>query len=78
MTTEADILDAIREALKPSEVNTEGAWTYEQLADLTNLPEKRIRKALQELTAQGRLQVVRVPFIRVDGMRYTKPGYRLV
>ena len=75
--THADILDALREAMRPTEVNTEGAWTFAQLQDLVGGSERPLRQALQHLAEQGKLEVVRVPFTRVDGTPNSRPAYRI-
>jgi len=75
--TQADIIDALREAMRPTEVNVEGAWTFRQIADILNVPDCQVRRGLQHLRDAGKLEAVRIPYTRIDGTAHSKPAYRI-
>lgn len=74
--TEAELLDALRDALAPSVEEPEGARTTDELMEDTGFGEKKIRRSLQILKKKGELEAVRVFRESIDGRRVPVPAFR--
>lgn len=75
MTTD-DIRQAILDAITTSTVTEEAATTPE-IAAAAGKPDLVIRAELRKLFAEGRLEVVRVPRLCLDGTTRRVPAYRV-
>ena len=73
--TTDDLLDALRDALtvKPGD----DAPTSLELQAATGLAERKLRRALAAVQAEGRLEVVMVRRVDLAGRVQSVPGYRL-
>lgn len=83
MTTDIDTftLDELLTALQGAQVApdaTHGAVRMAELVELTGMNDVALAKRLRRLMEQGRVEHVRVPFQRLDGVWTKSPAYRLV
>lgn len=72
--THAEILDAIRQA---QEKEPEGAVTMLELCEAAGWHVDRGRAEVKKLMLAGKLDVVRVKRLAIDGAMRQSPGYRL-
>lgn len=80
MMTESFTLDELLAALEGAQPDTEPATgvRLQEIRDATGWSEVTIARQLRRLMDAGRIECVRVPFVRLDGIRTTVSGYRLV
>lgn len=72
--TEADLLEALQRAMtKP----VGEAPTVGELAVGTGQSVPTVRRALRDMQAAGRLEVLRVRRLALDGVERQVPGYRI-
>jgi hypothetical protein len=74
--TEAELLDALREALAPTANDPDGAFTSEELLSLTGYGEKKIRNALKAMLRKGECECVRVKRQNIVGVTVPVPAWR--
>lgn len=77
MITQADVLDALKDALGAAPVYDEAAVTANELREATGLPIRRVHAEIRRLLREGRCERVRVLRERTDGIMHPEPGYRL-
>lgn len=74
--TEADLLDALAAASKGTAPSD--ARTAQEMADAAGITAPRVRKALRQLQAQGRLATHHVRRLDLSGRPQTLPGYTIL
>lgn len=75
--SEQEILAAIEEAtaLEPTE---DGSFSTDELCELLQWPVRRVRDAIRVLLKAGRLKIVPIRRVAMNGIVNTRPGYRVV
>lgn len=74
--TESELLDALAAAV-PSK-GPDDAKTLKEIAQASGLDERKVRVALQQLQAQGRLQTHRIQRERLNGHPMTYVGFTIL
>ena len=73
--TTDDILDALRDAL--GQPNADGAHTVQEICEIMGCGATATRKALIAMQKAGRLEVIRVRRVALDGRTCSTPAYRV-
>ena len=76
--TEAEIIDAIREAATQLPARPEGAHSLKELCRATGVAREAMLDHLARLKATGRLEVVRIVQEGIDGRRAKVSAYRVL
>jgi DNA-binding MarR family transcriptional regulator len=76
--SEAEILDAIREAASNSASGPDDAMTIVELAEAMNVDARIVRKHVAALLKSGGMECVRVRRPSMDGRIMPVPAYRLI
>ena len=79
--TDTFTLEELLTALQGAQVApdaTHGAMRMAQLIEMTGMSELSIARRIRALKAEGRVEHVRVPFERIDGVVTRVSAYRLV
>ena len=74
--TESDLLAALEAAMRAADDGPTDAFTVAELSRLTGVHATTVRRALGELKAAGRLQVVHVKRVRLDDRAVLTAAYR--
>jgi predicted ArsR family transcriptional regulator len=75
--TESELLRALQAALSAAPEGATGAMTTRELCEALDLYPEKVRRGLRALSAQGRLEIVRVKRQGLDGRMSYRPAYRL-
>ena len=74
--TESELLDALREALEPTE-DSDGAMTAKEIMVHLNLSERRAYRLIHEMNEAGSLEPVKVRRVTIAGHVQRTTAYRL-
>lgn len=74
--TESELLDAL--ALAVPSKGPDAAKTLKEIAQASGLDERKVRTALQQLQAQGRLQTHKIRRARLNGYSMTYTGFTIL
>lgn len=77
MTRTDELVDALVEAMGTPTTTPDGFFTVRELARESGRREERVRRALQVLADEGRLEVQRVRRHALDGRLGVVPAYRV-
>ena len=75
--TQAELLEALREAAQRSEEGPEGAYTTEELAELTGIYRGKVKETIRALIRLGKAECVHVRRPSIDGRMFRVPAYRI-
>lgn len=73
-------LDELLQALQGAQVTDDApaAIRMAQLVETTGRSELALSRDIRRLIEAGRVECVKVPFVRIDGVRVRVPAYRAV
>jgi len=73
-----ELITALETAREGSINDDPTAMTVRQLCEMTGRSEVTTTRRIRSLMEAGRVICVRIPFVRIDGVRTNIPAYKLV
>lgn len=75
--SEAELLDALREAFDKTEDHPDGAYTTVELAEMMGCNTVTMQRRLKRLIEAGEAECIRIRRTAIDGRMAVVPAYRV-